>query len=67
LTGGLVPFGLLLGGLSAWYLAMRNKGGATKNEAVQGVFTFLAVALVVLTVTGIWFRGEGMALTWPWQ
>ncbi len=67
LSGGLVPSGLLLGGLSAWYLAMRTKGGATRGEAVQGVFTFLTVALTVLTVTGIWFRGQGMALSWPWQ
>ena len=24
-------------------------------------------AFVVLTVTGIWFRGSGMALCWPWD
>jgi quinol-cytochrome oxidoreductase complex cytochrome b subunit len=67
LGGGLVPFALVVAGLCLWYLAMRRKGGATRNEAVQGVFMFLTVAFVILTVTGIWFRGEGMALRWPWQ
>ena len=27
----------------------------------------LVIALAVLTVIGIWFRGEGMALVWPWE
>jgi quinol-cytochrome oxidoreductase complex cytochrome b subunit len=65
-SSGLVPFALLFGGLCGWYLAMRKKGGASRNEAVQGLFVFLTVAFLVLTVTGIWFRGEGMALGWPW-
>jgi quinol-cytochrome oxidoreductase complex cytochrome b subunit len=65
-SGGLAPFALLAGFLGAWYLAMRVKGGASKSEAVQGVFVFLLVAFVVLTATGLWFRGEGMALRWPW-
>jgi quinol-cytochrome oxidoreductase complex cytochrome b subunit len=65
-SGGLVPFTLLLALFGSWYLAMRKKGGASRNEAAQGVFVFLAVALAILTVTGLWFRGEGMALSWPW-
>jgi hypothetical protein len=40
--------------------------GASKGEVVQAVFVLLLVALAVLTVTGVWFRGPGMALTWPW-
>jgi quinol-cytochrome oxidoreductase complex cytochrome b subunit len=66
LTGGLVPSALLLAGLCAWYFAMRKKGGASRNEAVQGVFVFITISFFVLTVVGIWFRGEGMALRWPW-
>jgi hypothetical protein len=30
------------------------------------LFTFLLVAFVILTLTGIFFRGEGMQLMWPW-
>jgi hypothetical protein len=26
----------------------------------------LLVAFLVLTITGIWFRGTGMKLVWPW-
>ena len=26
----------------------------------------VAVAFAVLTLIGVWFRGEGMALVWPW-
>jgi len=66
LTSGYIPFALLLAGLCSWYMAMRRKGGASRNEAVQGVFVFLTISFVILTVTGIWFRGEGMALGWPW-
>jgi hypothetical protein len=40
--------------------------GASKGEVVQAVFVLFLAALVVLTVTGVWFRGPGMALTWPW-
>jgi quinol-cytochrome oxidoreductase complex cytochrome b subunit len=65
LTEGIAPLGLLVAGFGAWYLGMRKKGGASRDEAFQGIFIFLTVAFIVLTVTGIWFRGEGMALTWP--
>ena len=27
----------------------------------------IVVAFTVLTATGVWFRGTGMALVWPWQ
>jgi hypothetical protein len=28
---------------------------------------FLLVSFVVLTITGVWFRGQGMVLAWPWD
>jgi hypothetical protein len=31
------------------------------------MFIFLLTALVVLTTIGIFFRGAGMALVWPWE
>jgi hypothetical protein len=33
----------------------------------QTMFIVLVVAFLVLTVVGVGFRGEGMALTWPWK
>jgi hypothetical protein len=35
-------------------------------EAIQAVFILLLVAYIVLTITGMWFRGPGMALMWTW-
>jgi len=31
------------------------------------LFVLLVAAFLVLTITGIWFRGDSMALVWPWQ
>jgi hypothetical protein len=64
-SNGLVP--LILGLASVWlfYWIMKRKYGATKNEAVQMIFVFFVTAFIILTITGIWFRGKGMELTWP--
>jgi hypothetical protein len=34
---------------------------------IQSVFVLFVVALIILTITGIWFRGQEMALMWPWE
>jgi len=44
---------------------MKKKYEATNNEAIQAVFILLLISFIILTITGIWFRGQGMALTWP--
>lgn len=36
-----------------------------KNEKVQMVFVFFVTVFLVLTGIGIWFRGAGMKLVWP--
>jgi hypothetical protein len=66
ITNGLVPFALLVAAIAAFYIFMKSKYAASNTEAVQMVFVLLLVAFVVLTLTGIWFRGEGMKLVWPW-
>jgi len=48
-----------------FYLLMKKKYAATNNEAIQSVFVLLLISFIILTVTGIWFRGQGMALIWP--
>lgn len=65
-SGGILPLGLLLTGLSVWYRWLRRRRACSRNEALQSVFIFLTTAFVLLTLTGILFRGEGMALKWPW-
>jgi membrane-bound ClpP family serine protease len=62
-----VPLVALLLMLLAYYAVVRRLLGATACEARQSVFTLLVVAFVALTVIGIAFRGEGMALMWPWE
>jgi hypothetical protein len=67
ISNGVLPFGLLVGGLSAFYVLMGRFFAATRIEKVQSLFVLLFVAFVVLTVTGVWFRGPSMMLVWPWQ
>ena len=64
---GLVPAAITLAVLSGFYALMKRKYTATRNETVQAVFVLLLFAFIILTITAVWFRGEGMALMWPWQ
>jgi quinol-cytochrome oxidoreductase complex cytochrome b subunit len=64
-SNGLIPLALGLAGVSGFYWIMKPKYSPNRNEAVQMIFVFFVTALIVLTVTGIWFRGTGMQLAWP--
>jgi quinol-cytochrome oxidoreductase complex cytochrome b subunit len=64
---GLLPVATLLVGCVAGFRLLRGRLGATRLEAAQALFTFLATAFAVLTLAGIWFRGPGMRLAWPWN
>ncbi|UCD77955.1 MAG: cytochrome b N-terminal domain-containing protein, partial [Desulfobacterales bacterium] len=66
ISNGLLPAAIVLAGIIGFYLLMKNRFRANNNEAIQAVFVLLLTAFVILTVTGIWFRGEEMALGWPW-
>ena len=63
---GLLPVLIAAGLLAALYIAGRRLFAASRLEATQAVFTAAVIAFVVLTVTGSLFRGQGMALAWPW-
>jgi len=65
--GGVLPLALVAGAAAGSFVLARRRYGASVNEAVQAVVVLLAVAFAVLTLVGVWFRGEGMALVWPWQ
>jgi quinol-cytochrome oxidoreductase complex cytochrome b subunit len=43
----------------------RRRFGVTVHESVQAFFSFLLVVFIILTITGVWFRGASMALVWP--
>jgi quinol-cytochrome oxidoreductase complex cytochrome b subunit len=63
---GVIPTVVLVTAIGFFYLILKRRFRATRNEAVQAVFILLLAAYGVLTLTGIWFRGAGMVLTVPW-
>jgi quinol-cytochrome oxidoreductase complex cytochrome b subunit len=63
---GLVPLFLLVAALWGFRVLLLKRYRATRAEIVQAVFILILAMLAALTVTGVWFRGPGMALTWPW-
>jgi quinol-cytochrome oxidoreductase complex cytochrome b subunit len=66
LSRGLAPvLGLGAGVLGFRHLLVRRFELA-RAELVQATFVLFFAAWVVLTAIGAWFRGPGMALTWPW-
>jgi len=67
ISNGLLPVVILAAGTAGFYSLIRKRRGSSNNEAIQALFVFFVVALVVLTLVGVWFRGEGMSLAWPWN
>ncbi len=65
ISNGMIPMLLTLGGLAAIYAFFRKFFKATHSEATLGLFVFLFISLIVLTLIGIIFRGPNMALIWP--
>ena len=63
---GVVPMVLVGAGVVGFRAILMRRFGATKSEVVQALFVLSFVVLTVLTITGVWFRGPGMALSWPW-
>ena len=67
ISNGLVPFFIILSVFCVTYLLLKRRHAANKNESVQMVFVLFLTAFILLTITGIWFRGSGMRLAWPWM
>jgi quinol-cytochrome oxidoreductase complex cytochrome b subunit len=65
ISSGLLPLVITLAGLLAIYLIFRKLGHANRSEAIVGLFVFLIVSFILLTIVGIFFRGANMALVWP--
>ncbi len=64
--GWMIPMAVI-GGLTALlYLFIRRWRPSTR-EVMIGLFTAFVVSYIVLTIIGIFFRGLGMHLTWPWD
>ncbi|MEW6029607.1 MAG: cytochrome b N-terminal domain-containing protein, partial [Chloroflexota bacterium] len=66
LSNGLIPLAVIalpLLALDSWAVKTFH---ADIEERVLFISTFLFVAFIVLTIIGIFFRGPGMSLFWPW-
>jgi quinol-cytochrome oxidoreductase complex cytochrome b subunit len=67
ISNGIIPLLVLLIIMAGyWGLALKRLQ-LSKPELVQVIFVFIITALIVLTITGIFFRGKDMELTWPWR
>lgn len=62
---GVIPAAIGTGLLLGVFRGVRRFLGASRSEAVQSVFVFTLVAFLILTGTGVWLRGPGMALVLP--
>jgi len=65
ISNGVIPMLIMFAILFIYYKILRGKLAASKKEAVQAMFIFIMSSFILLTITSIWFRGEGMALVWP--
>jgi len=67
ISNGLIPLALVLLPLILLDEWMHRTFHADTEERVLFIATFLFTAFIVLTVIGIFFRGPGMSLYWPWN
>jgi quinol-cytochrome oxidoreductase complex cytochrome b subunit len=67
ISNGIIP--LLIALLITWIFHKYSlkKFGLNLTESVQTLFVFITTAFIVFTLTGIFFRGADMALTFPWN
>ena len=63
---GVIPMVVLLGLIMAFRQLLLSRFNAVTAEVVQALFVLVFASWVVLTAVGVWFRGPGMALVWPW-
>ncbi|GAB4501856.1 MAG: hypothetical protein Fur0035_14000 [Anaerolineales bacterium] len=67
ITNGLIPLAVValpLFLLDDWAV---KKLQVNREERILFLFAFFFFAFLVLTLIGIFFRGPGMALYWPWN
>ena len=67
ITTGLIPFLVVIGTFWLFLKFLGNKFSLNRSEYIQSVIILLIMAYTVLSIIGIFFRGEGMQLVWPWQ
>jgi len=66
-SNGLLPLMILLLGFLLYGAAIKAAFRANQDETRQALFVLLLVGFLILTIIGVAFRGEGMALMWFWE
>jgi quinol-cytochrome oxidoreductase complex cytochrome b subunit len=67
ISNGVIPLAILLLPLILLDEWMVKSFKTITEERVIFIVTFIFVAFIVLTIIGIFFRGPGMSLYWPWD
>ena len=67
ISNGIIPLFILFGLMACYYWFFVKRLSLSKSELVQAIFVFIVVAFIVLTLTGIFFRGKDMGLMMPWN
>ena len=65
ISEGLIPFGLISIGIGIFLIFLKHRFSANRNETLQTAMVLFLTVFIILTITGIWFRGSGMKLVWP--
>jgi quinol-cytochrome oxidoreductase complex cytochrome b subunit len=63
ISNGVIPLLILLALMAGFYWFYLKDLKLRKEELVQAIFVFIMVAFIVLTITGTFFRGKDMELT----
>jgi quinol-cytochrome oxidoreductase complex cytochrome b subunit len=66
-ANGVFPAAIAAGLYALFRSRLRRKYAAREDETIQATFVLFGVVFLILTLTGVFFRGPGMALVWPWN
>jgi quinol-cytochrome oxidoreductase complex cytochrome b subunit len=66
ITTGLIPFIIVVATIYSFVKYLNVKFSLSRSEYIQSVMIILVISYTVLSLTGIFFRGAGMKLMWPW-
>ncbi|MDP9363494.1 MAG: menaquinol-cytochrome C reductase [Chloroflexota bacterium] len=63
----ILPVLVILAAIAVLMALVQGLFRPTRREMIIALFTGFVVTYLVLTISGTSFRGEGQALTWPWN
>jgi quinol-cytochrome oxidoreductase complex cytochrome b subunit len=67
ITTGLIPFLIVAVTVYLFMNYLKKKFDLNRSEYIQSLIIILVISYSVLSLTGIFFRGAGMKLVWPWN